>query len=111
MRQLHLRDTFEPRHRHELSIKEKAKVIESQMFLKLNRDVKIKVRAVNGGNKKRDFISKAEARSPTVATEAVVLSCAIDAQEHRDVATIDITNGFIKTRVDKIKDMETIIMR
>ena len=58
MRQIHLCDTFEPRHRYEVSAKEKAKVLESHMFLKLKRDGKIKVRAVYGGNKKRDSISK-----------------------------------------------------
>ena len=42
MRQLHLRDTFYPRHRHELSAKGKAEVLESPMFIKLNRDSKIK---------------------------------------------------------------------
>ena len=78
------------------------------MFLKINRDGKIKGRAVAGGNKQRDFISKEEEISPTVATEAVLLSCVIDAQEHQDVSTIDILNVFIQNRVDKIKDMATI---
>ena len=58
MRQLHVRDTFEPRHRHELSAKEKAEVLESHMFLKLKRDGKIKGWAVAGGKKQRDFIRK-----------------------------------------------------
>ena len=80
------------------------------MFLKVKRDGKIKGRAVDGGNKKRDLIIKEEASPPTVATEAVLLSCAIDAQEHREVATIDILNAFIQTRVKKIEDMETIII-
>ena len=46
MRQIHLRDTFEPQFRHEMSANEKAEVIESHMFLKLNRDGTIKGRAV-----------------------------------------------------------------
>ena len=41
----------------------------------------------------------------------VLLSCVINAQEHQDVATIDIPNAFIQTRVEKIKDMATIIVR
>ena len=41
----------------------------------------------------------------------MLLSCVIDAQEHRDVSTIDIPNAFIQTRVKKIKDMETIIVQ
>ena len=61
--------------------------------------------------KKRDFISKEESSSPTVATEAVLISCAINAQEHQGVATIDIPNAFIQTCVEKIKYMATIIVR
>ena len=80
------------------------------MFLKLKRDCKIKGREVAGGNKQRDFISMEESSSPTVATEAVLLSCVINAQEHRGFATIDITNTFIQTRVEKIEDMATIIV-
>ena len=51
MIQLHLCDTFDPRHRHELLAKEKVEVLESHMFLKLDRDGKIKGRAVADGNK------------------------------------------------------------
>ena len=83
MKQLHLRDTFELRHPHELSAKEKAEVLELHMILKLKRDGKIKVQAVDGGIKKMQFIIKEEASSPMVATEAVLISCVIDAQEYR----------------------------
>ena len=43
-----------------------------------------------------------------VATEAVLISCVIDAQEYRDVSTIDIPNAFIQTCVEKIEDMATV---
>jgi hypothetical protein len=49
------------------------------MFLKEKRDGKIKGRTVAGGNKQRDFISKEDASSPTVATEAVLLTSIINA--------------------------------
>ena len=80
------------------------------MFLKLNRYGEINGASVAGGNKQVEFISKEEAGSPMVATEVVLLSCVIDAQEHRDVATIEILNAFIQTRFEKIKDMATIIV-
>jgi hypothetical protein len=67
------------------------------MFLKEKRDGSLKGRTVAGGNKQRDYISKEDASSPTVATEAVLLSCIIDAEEGRDVAVIDIPNAFIQT--------------
>ena len=41
----------------------------------------------------------------------MLLSYVIDAQEHRDVATIDIPNVFIQTRVEKTEYMATIIVR
>jgi hypothetical protein len=75
-------------------------VLESHMFLKEKRDGSLKGRTVAGGNKPRDYISKEDASSPTVATEAVLLSCIIDAEEGRDVAVIDIPNAFIQTRVE-----------
>ena len=83
----------------------------SHICFKLKRDDNINGRVVAGRNKQRDFISKDEASSPTVATKAVLLSCVIDAQEHRYVAKIDIPNASIQTRVKKIKDMATIIVQ
>jgi hypothetical protein len=111
MKQLHYRDTFQPMHHHELSEEQKKVVLESHMFLKQKRDGTIKGRTVAGGNKQRDFISKEDSSSPTVSTEAVLLSCIIDAEEGRDVATIDIPNAFIQTRIEDEKDMAIIKIR
>jgi len=111
MKQLHYRETFKPKHWHELTTEEKKTVLESHMFLKLKRDNSIKGRTVAGGNKQRDFISKEDSSSPTVATESVLLTCIIDAEEGRDVAVIDIPNAFIQTRVEDEKDMVIIKIR
>ena len=40
-----------------------------------------------------------------------MLTCVVDAEEDRDVATIDIPNSFIQTRVDNEEDMVTIRVR
>ena len=112
MKQLHFRDTFKPFHWNELTHTQKQTVLESHMFLKEKRDGKIKGRTVAGGNKQRDYISKEEASSPTVATESVLLTCSIvDAEEGRDVAVIDIPNAFIQTRIDSEEDMVFIKIR
>jgi hypothetical protein len=79
MKQLHFRNTLNPKHRRELSQVQRQTVLESHMFLKQKRDGKIKGRTVVGGNKQRDFISKEDASSLTVATESVLLSCIIGA--------------------------------
>jgi hypothetical protein len=111
MEQLHLRKTFKPKHWRELSKAQLQTVLESRMFLKLKRDGKIKGRTVAGGNKQRDYISKEDASSPTVATESVLLFCIIDTEEHRDVAAVDIPNAFVQTRVENEKDMAFIKIR
>jgi hypothetical protein len=46
-----------------------------------------------------------------VATESVVLSCIIDAEEERDVSEVDILNAFVQTRVESEKDMAFIKIR
>jgi hypothetical protein len=105
MKQLHFRNTFRPKHWSELSKTQRQTVLESHMFLKEKRDGSLKERTVAGGNKQRDYISKEDASLPTVATEAVLLSCIINAEEGRDVAVIDIPNAFIQTRVEDEGDM------
>jgi hypothetical protein len=111
MKQLHRRNTFKPKHWRELSQVQRQTVLESYMFLKQNRDGKIKGRTVAGGNKQRDYISKEDVSSPTIAMEAVFLSCIIDAKEGRDVAVVDIPNAFVQTRVENEKDMAFIKIR
>ena len=76
---------------------QRQRVLESHMFLKGKSDGDIKGRSVAGCNKHSDYISKEDARSTTVATEAVLLSCIIDAEEERHVAVIDNPNEFIQT--------------
>ncbi|WP_447515084.1 hypothetical protein, partial [Clostridioides difficile] len=68
----------------------------------------IKGRTVAGGNKQRNYINKEDASSPTVSTQALLLSCIVDAYEARDVMTIDIPNAFIQTKVDDPKDRALI---
>jgi hypothetical protein len=67
--------------------------------------------AVARGNKQQDYISKEDASSPTITTEAILLSCIIDAEEGRDVAVIDIPNAFIQMQVEDEEDMAIIKIR
>ena len=111
MKQLHFRNTFKPKHWRELSSEQKMMVLESHMFLKQKRSGEIKGRTVAGGNKQRDYISKEDASSPTVATESVLLTCIVDAEEEREVAVVDIPNAFVQTRVEDEKDRVHIKIR
>ena len=111
MKQLHFRNTFKPKHWRELTHTQRQKVLGSHIFIKEKRDGVIKGRSVAGGNKQRDYISKEDASSPTLATKVVLLSYIIDAEEERDVAVINIPNAFIQTRVEDEKDMAFIKIR
>jgi hypothetical protein len=111
IKQLHFRDTFKLLHWHQMTRTQKQSVLESHMFLKEKRDGTIKGRVVAGNNKQRDYISKEDASSPTVATESVLLTCIVDAEEEREVAVINIPNAFIQTRIEDKKDMVIIKIR
>jgi hypothetical protein len=56
MKQLHFRDTFEPKHLMDLNETQRRSVLESHMFFKEKRDCKIKGQTIAGGNEQRDYI-------------------------------------------------------
>ena len=107
--QLHYRDSFEPLNPKKLTKEERDAALESHLFLKQKRDLSIKGRMVAGGDKQRGTIEKEKASSPTVATESVLLTATIDAEEGRDVATVDLPNAFIQTRLENPEDK--VVMR
>ena len=111
MKQLHVRRTFVPKHWHQLKKEQRARVLEAHLFLKQKTDGTIKGRAVAGGNKQRDYISKEDSSSPTVATESVLLTAVIAAEERRDTVVVDIPNAFIQTRVEREEDKVIIRVR
>ena len=76
------------------------------MFLKKKRNGIIKGRGCADGQKQRIHTTKEEASSPTVAIEDVMLSCVIDAMEHRDVATVDIPGAFMQANMDELVHMK-----
>jgi hypothetical protein len=86
-----------------------SKILDLHVFVKKKRSGQIKACKVAGGNKQRDFISKENASSPKVATESVLLTSLVDAQENCNVAIIDIPNAFIQTVVEDNKDK--VVMR
>ena len=110
-KQLHWRKSFQPVHYKKLSPEQRKQILESHIFVVKKKCGTLKARKVAGGNKQRDYVSKEDASSPTVATESVLLSCAIDARENRDVAVIDIPNAFIQTTVQDEKDKVVIRIR
>ena len=93
LKQLHDRKVIEPRRL--LSRGEKSGALNYLMFIKQKRCGRIKARGCADGRKQRLHTTKQEASSPTVAIESLLLTCMIDAEEHRDVAVVDIPCAFM----------------
>jgi hypothetical protein len=102
--QLHWRETFVPRQMLELTAEQRAKILQSHMFIGQKRTGETKARMVAGGNTQRGHVTKKESSSPTVSTKAVLLTSIVDRRKGRDVAVVDIPNAFIQTKVDDAKD-------
>ncbi len=108
-KQLHWQNSFKPVHWKDVDEEKCKQILELYVFVKKKRTGQIKARNVAGGNKQRDFISKENASSPTVATESVLITSLVDAQENCDIAIVDIPNAFIPTVVEV--DEDKVVMR
>jgi hypothetical protein len=89
-----------------LSREDKKAALHYLMFLKKKRCGRIKGRGCADGRKQRSYINKEDASAPTVAIEALMLSCAIDAKEEQDVATVDIPGAFLHADMDNLVHMK-----
>ena len=69
-------------------------------LIKEKRCGKLKGRTVADGRPQRTLYDKADTTSPTVSTDALMLSLMIDAAEHRDVATADVAGAYLKADMD-----------
>jgi Reverse transcriptase (RNA-dependent DNA polymerase) len=65
-------------------------------LIKEKRSGVLKGRTVADGRAQRFLYEKSETASPTIATDALMLSIIIDAYEGRDVATADIAGAYLK---------------
>ncbi len=97
---------IDPKHAATLSKEERKASLQYLMFLKQKRTGVIKGRGCADGRKQRPYTAKEDASSPTVAIESVMLSCLIDAKEHRDVATVDIPGAFMQADMEDIVHMK-----
>jgi hypothetical protein len=71
------------------------------MSLQEKRCGKIKARGCADGRKQQLYMNKEETSSPTVSSEALFLTSAINAQEQRRVMTIDIPGAFMHADIDE----------
>jgi hypothetical protein len=102
LRQLDYREVIEPVNGKKLSQEQKRKALNYLMYLKQKRCGRIKARGCADGRKQRLYKSKEETTSPTVSTEALFLTSAINAKEGRKVMTIDIPGAFMHADIDEL---------
>ena len=83
------------------------------MFLSQKRDGTVKGRMVYNGKPTRNWISREEVTSPTVSSESVFVTAAVDAKEERDVMSLDIPNAFIQAKLkkDKKNGKQQVVMK
>ena len=93
--QFHDLNVFVPVDHKTLTEDDHRQALASLIFLKEKRDGTIKARACADGRKQRDTTAEEEAASPTVSIESVFMTCAIEAQEGRDVAVMDLPGAFL----------------
>jgi Reverse transcriptase (RNA-dependent DNA polymerase) len=102
LRQLDYRDVIKPVTRKDLTREQRKRALNYLMYLKEKRCGRIKARGCADGRKQRDYKTKEETSSPTVSTEAVFLTAVINAQECRQVMTIDIPGAFMHVDIDEL---------
>ena len=112
LEQLHKRNCFTPIDFNNMPEEEKMKAMEALMFLTEKRDKSIKGRMVYNGKPTREWLSREDSASPTVALESILLTATIDAYERRDVMTGDIPNAFIQAYLPVLENgKEKVIMK
>ena len=79
----------------ELTATQKREALRAVNLIKEKRCGKLKGRTCADGSTQRKYFSKEKTSSPTVSTDALMLSIIIDAYEKRDVATADVVGAYL----------------
>jgi hypothetical protein len=97
LQQLYDRDVMTPINKYDLTPDERKGTLRYLMSLKEKRCGTIKGRGCADGKSQRGYMTKEATSSPTVATEALILTCVIDAIRRRNVATCNISGAFMQS--------------
>jgi hypothetical protein len=98
--QLENLNVYEPLDVNTLTGEQKRGALRAINLIKEKRDGRIKGRTVADGRPQRTLYDKSQTASPTVSTDALILSILVDAHEGRDVATADVAGAYLKADMD-----------
>jgi hypothetical protein len=93
--QLDNKNVFEPLHANELTTDQKQAALRAINLIKEKRSGKLKGRTCADGRPQRALYTKDETTSPTLSTDALLMSLMIDALEKMDVATADVEGAYL----------------
>jgi hypothetical protein len=85
----------------ELTIKKKHDAFRAINLIKEKRCGKLKGRTFADGRSQQGLYDKLQTTSPTVSTDALMISLMIDALEQRDVATADVAGAYLHADMDE----------
>ena len=98
--QLEDRNVFTGVKSSELTKEQKYNALRSISLVKEKRTGKLKGRTCVDGRPQRSQYTKDQTTSPTISTDALMLSIMIDALEGRDVATADVAGAYLNAEMD-----------
>ena len=103
LNQIHDMETYIPIDSRSLSLLERKQALNALLFLTQKRDGTIKARKCADGSKQRfnEGYVKSDGSAPTVATDSVLITSAMEAHNHCDIATIDLPGAFLHTDNDE----------
>jgi hypothetical protein len=100
--QLDKKNAFEPRLVKTLTKEERARALRSITLIKEKRSGVIKGRTVADGRPQRKYKAPEDVHSPTVSTEGLMTTLAIDAKENRYVVTADVEGAYLHADMDEL---------
>jgi hypothetical protein len=98
--QLEQYDVFEAVDPNTLTKDAKRQALRAINLIKKKKSGKIKGRTCADGRSQRNKYAKSETASPTVSTDALMLTLMIAAKEGRDVATADVVGAYLNAEMD-----------
>jgi hypothetical protein len=81
---------------NELTREQKGEALRAIRIIMKKRDGRIKGCTMADGSVQKDLYEKSQTGSPTVSTDALLISLIVDAHEQRDVAVADVLAAFLK---------------
>ncbi len=101
-------DVYEPLDPTKLTRRQKKEALRALNFLKEKRNGTLKGRTCADGRSQRTLYDKSQTASPTVSTDALMLSIIVDAFERRDTATADVAGAYLKAFMDDFVIMKFV---